>query len=175
MSWICVGTRPSVRYIVFLLSLAASPLMYPGKSRGDEPPNLSWRRHKPFICMAEIRGSHFIRRAVAPDMLARPASPGAPPETRPFNDTGPRRARQEDTRLVSRVLTWQLCQLRQADKQCWQTHRVERERESEAKTGMVLLALLSFRFPDFPPLWPPLSFNRHGGESQGCLFFVFFF
>lgn len=84
---------------------AASPLVYPGKSRGDEAPNLSWRRHKPFICMAEIRGSHFIRRAVAPDMLARPASPGAPPETRPFNDTGPRRARQEDTRLVSRVLT----------------------------------------------------------------------
>lgn len=54
-------------YIVFLWACVLLDL---GKSHGDEAYNASWRRHKPFICIHQIRGSHFIRRAVACSSLS---------------------------------------------------------------------------------------------------------
>lgn len=80
-------------YIVFLWACVLLDL---GKSHGDEAYNASWRRHKPFICIHQIRGSHFIRRAVARYTLS-PLCP--PPDTLARSRSAP---------------AWQLCQLQRA-------------------------------------------------------------
>lgn len=58
------------------------------KSHGDEAYNVSRRRHKPFICIQQIRGGHFIRHWG----LSRQHAPSAFQKCRAG-------------------LTWQLCQL----------------------------------------------------------------
>ena len=104
----CGKMRLYMWYIVFL---PASVLVYLGKSHGDEAQNLSWRRHKPFICIVEIRGSHFIRRAVSPT-CSRVMCPRERLQKHVPLMTRPMLAKR--TPSLFWALTWLLCQLHQA-------------------------------------------------------------
>lgn len=102
-----IHSNTYVPYMRALYVIAAG-LVYLGKSRGYAALNLSSRRHKPFTCTDEIRGSHFIRRTVATTWL-RVMCPREHLQKHVPLITRSALAKRTPSLLVA--LTWQLCQL----------------------------------------------------------------
>lgn len=121
-SWICAFITyillfPSLSVSLFLLHHSSIP-WWILQRKGVQ--SLSPRQHKPFICIAEIRGRHFYQPAAPPQCHPILVYPTAGPCPRHHYLRTSSMALLPDPQSLSRhiqiafvfrTLTWQLCQL----------------------------------------------------------------